>query len=599
MARGPRSLTLRHLSTVVGRKAGQGQTDGELLQHFLTCGDETAFELLLWRHERMVRGVCRRVLRCEQDVEDACQATFLTLACKGGSLARWHALGGWLYQVAYRIALRLAADSARRNRHEQAAGELRPEHTSTEPGGEAAHGELRLIVDEEVSRLPEKYRLAVVLCYLEGKTNEQAALELGCPTGTLVTWLARARERLRGRLSRRGVAVTAGALAALLAALDPATAAPPGWIQTTVKAALAFTRDRSGAGLVSTRVVQLTKGALHAMLVKKLKLIAAIALALCLLGSGSAVVASLSLSDEAPVVEPALTPPQEDDKPRDKDKEKPRKNDKKETREKAEEVLTRAFKVGKSPSLIVECFNGPIEVIADAKGEVTARVVKKSEALLKGKAQEELKNIDVQFTQEKDTIKIVARRADEKEHEGMAGVAAEIHVPANAAEDLRTSNGSIHVTGGTGAITVKTTNGSVHAKDAKGNLHLTTTNGSIEVAGAAGRLELETTNGRINVAGERVKLTAHTSNAAISFAGTLGDGDHVLGTANGPINVTLPADAQFKVDAATSNGSIDCEFTGGGKTRGKVRLESSTGDNPALAMKLRTSNGSIGIHKRK
>src|SRR5262249_38321641 len=150
-----------------------------------------------------------------------------TLACKAGSVGARPSLGGWLYRVAYRIALRARADAAASGRHEGAAGAARAGPAPDDPSRDAARRELRSVLDEDIARLSEKYRVPVVLCYIEGKTNEEAALLLGCPTGTVVTWLARTRERLRVRLAGRGVGVTAGALAALLAGPDVGEAVPP------------------------------------------------------------------------------------------------------------------------------------------------------------------------------------------------------------------------------------------------------------------------------------------------------------------------------------------------------------------------------------
>src|SRR5262249_368681 len=163
--------------------------------------DEGAFAALLARHGPMVLGVCRRVLRHTQDAEDAFQATFLVLARKAGAIGRREALGGWLYGVACRVAARARALLLR---HRPTAH--RPTADVPEPVGAgaavdgASGGEVRLALQEEVARLPAKYRGPVVLCYLEGRTHEEAALDLGWPVGTVKGRLARARELLRRRL---------------------------------------------------------------------------------------------------------------------------------------------------------------------------------------------------------------------------------------------------------------------------------------------------------------------------------------------------------------------------------------------------------------
>jgi RNA polymerase sigma factor (sigma-70 family) len=203
-------------------------SDAALLERFVRRGDEAAFELLVWRHGPMVLGVCRRVLRHEQDAEDAFQATFLVLARKAAEAGRRGSLGGWLYTVAYRVALRA--------RQRRAAGGPPAGLRGVKPAADARPGpadllaadDLRSVLDEEIGALPEKYRSTFVLCYLEGKTNAEAAELLGCPKGTVLSRLARARERLRQRLSGRGVAPAALPLAALLAghARPPADVSP-------------------------------------------------------------------------------------------------------------------------------------------------------------------------------------------------------------------------------------------------------------------------------------------------------------------------------------------------------------------------------------
>ena len=197
---------VRHLRRAVAPGGAVGLRDGELLERFLRERDEAAFELLLWRHGPMVLGTCRRLLRHAADVDDAFQATFLVLLRKARSVTRGEALGAWLYRVAYRVALRARSVARRRAQHER-------------PGLDAAEvpappappwDDLRPVLDEEVSRLPARERSAFVLCYLQGKTHAEAGRELGCPAGTVSWRLARARERLRRRLARRGGSAASG-----------------------------------------------------------------------------------------------------------------------------------------------------------------------------------------------------------------------------------------------------------------------------------------------------------------------------------------------------------------------------------------------------
>jgi RNA polymerase sigma-70 factor (ECF subfamily) len=229
-----------------------GDDDRELLRRFVAAGEEAAFAGLVRRHGPMVLGVCRRVLDDLHDAEDAFQATFLVLAQKAGSVRKQDSLASWLYGVAFRVARKARAAAALRRRVEE-----RPvEHVSPpDPATEAAWRELRPVIDEELSRLPEKYRAPLVLCYLEGKTNDEAARLLGWTKGTVSGRLARARDLLRPRLARRGLALPAGVLAALLADNEAAPAAA--LVGTTVKAVL--------AGGASAPAAALARGVIRAM----------------------------------------------------------------------------------------------------------------------------------------------------------------------------------------------------------------------------------------------------------------------------------------------------------------------------------------------
>src|SRR6516225_7135696 len=198
-----------------------GASDAQLLDRFAANRDEAAFELLLWRHARLVFGVCLRLLHDPHDAEDAFQATYLTLARHAGRIAKREAVAGWLHKVAYRVALTARAQRARRDAREKRIGGA--EHLSASPAAEASveNQELRSLLDQEIGRLPMRFRAPVVLCYLEGKSVDEAAVLLGCPRGTVASRLARARARLRVRLVGRGLAPTAA-----LATLTQANAAP-------------------------------------------------------------------------------------------------------------------------------------------------------------------------------------------------------------------------------------------------------------------------------------------------------------------------------------------------------------------------------------
>jgi RNA polymerase sigma factor (sigma-70 family) len=253
--------------------------DAELLERFARLRDEAAFELLVWRHERMVLGVCRRLLHDEHDAEDSFQAAFLTLARKAASISRREAVASWLYRVAYRCALRVR-ESVRR----QQKGIIRsvdPASLAVSDPSLAAvdQNDFRELLDEEVQRLPAKYREAVVLCYLEGKSYQQAAQELGCPAGTLSARLHTAREKLRRQLTARGFA-PAAALALLEGVRE--THASARLAAVAVQAAERIIAGQSAANVVSSRTLEIANGVMQAMSASKPKIIAAVLLMGCL-----------------------------------------------------------------------------------------------------------------------------------------------------------------------------------------------------------------------------------------------------------------------------------------------------------------------------
>jgi RNA polymerase sigma factor (sigma-70 family) len=606
---------IRSMHRYAGRPAS-GVLDAELLERFVKQRDEAAFELLVWRHERMVFGLCRRILRRHQDAEDAFQATFLALACKAGSIGKRQALASWLHKVAYRIALRVRANSVNRTHHErQAAVNAGRSDANAEPNTGMDESAYRLL-HEEVSRLPEKYRAPIVLCYLEGRTNEEAARQLRCPTGTVVTWLARARKQLRSRLEHRGVAPAIGLMAIGSWPRSEALAAAPDSLrELTVKAALVFVIDHTATGLVSARVSALAQGVLKSMMMTKLKLIAAMVLCIGLIGTGSGVLAFRNIPSEGPIalpetpaglaaskaIGPQVENPLTTDDAEQRDDQSRKAADKQKERHKditAKDVVTKTFKTKKAPHVVVELYNGAIEVDANAEGGVDARVTKEGHGQTEEAAKEALKAVDLKMTQEGDTVRIRATRTDEKDTKHNSSVSAVLKVPPETTLDLQTRNGAVVVNGGTRPVQVVTANGSIQTKNSKGTLNLSTSNGAITVTGATSQVKLKTTNGPITIKSEGSLVTAQTSNGAVHFLGALGAGVSSLHTSNGGITVTMPADTRFHVDAETSHGRITSDFKGEKVAGSKLRLSTTVGRDPAITLQLHTSNGEISIRRQ-
>src|SRR5262245_45602416 len=249
--------------------------DPELLAAFARRRDEDAFALLVRRHGPLVYGVCRRWLREPADVEDAFQATFLVLVKRAESINRPERLANWLHGVAIRTARNLRNRAIRRQLREESGRNLNAIPANTGP----ADDELWPLVDEELRRLPEKYRLPVLLCHLQGFSRREAARRLGCPEGTLSVRLARALDMLRTRLVRRGVA-PAVALTLLPTASDASV--PIILMQSTARLALS-------APDVPARIASLSEGVMRVLVLKRILRTTAVVLMTGLLGLGGAV----------------------------------------------------------------------------------------------------------------------------------------------------------------------------------------------------------------------------------------------------------------------------------------------------------------------
>jgi RNA polymerase sigma factor (sigma-70 family) len=275
------SHVLRHLRRLTAQPTADDLSDGELLERFCRRREETAFALLVQRHGPMVLGVCRRIARDLHDAEDAFQATFLVLARRAKAIQKQASLASFLYGAAWRIALQARARGARRRIRERESAEM----VNTEPLGKLTWQELRAALDEELSRLPDKYRAPVVLHYLEGKTHEQAARELGCPRTSFSSRLGRARTLLHERLVRRGLSLSAAAFAAALS--QTAIAELPSALLTiaAVRNAVADIGALAAAGAVPADVVALAERGMQVMWTTKLKAVFLLVLAGCLLAA--------------------------------------------------------------------------------------------------------------------------------------------------------------------------------------------------------------------------------------------------------------------------------------------------------------------------
>lgn len=245
----------------------------------------------------------------------------------------------------------------------------------------------------------------------------------------------------------------------------------------------------------------------------------------------------------------------------------------------AEESGSQTVAAPASPRVVVETFNGEIEVSASGDGKVEVNWVKRGSGDSQAEAEDDLNNVEVSVTAEGDTTRIVARRTDNRSANN-SGASFRLSVPAASQLDLESSNG---------AITVRNVIGDVVAD---------ISNGRVRVDGGKGRLDLNSSNGDIEISATQALVNADTSNGSIRFDGSLVDGDQVFRTSNGAIVVTLPADTRFRVSATTSNGEVTTDFpvtVSGSLTKGT--LNGTAGENPGISLTLGSSNGSIEIRQ--
>jgi RNA polymerase sigma factor (sigma-70 family) len=299
----PVRKVIDHVRRVVLRRGADARTDGQLLGQFVRDRDEASFEALVRRHGPMVLGVCRRILRDGHDAEDAFQATFLILARKAAAVRPRDAVGNWLHGVAYHIAIKARAAAVKRRGRERQV----PVMPEPEPPRPDLWEELRPVLDREVSRLPAKYRLPVVLCDLEDRARKEVARQLQIPEGTLSSRLTAARRLLARRLARHGLAVSGGAAATLLSRNAASACVPASLVNSTVRFATLFASGQPAEGVIPPRVAALTEGVLKTMWLTRLKLATAAFLLVALACCGASVLAhqALAAGQPRPAQEPA------------------------------------------------------------------------------------------------------------------------------------------------------------------------------------------------------------------------------------------------------------------------------------------------------
>jgi RNA polymerase sigma factor (sigma-70 family) len=293
--------------TLSNPNAAAKSSDVELLRQFLSrTGEqaEAAFATLVERHGPMVDRVCRDILGNRHEAQDVAQAVFLVLARKARSVRKPESLGPWLHGVSLRVARRARSDAARQKVAERRKAEIMRLSDHTECRSEPMdYSELH----EEIDRLPAKYRQPIILCYMQGRTQPQAAQLLGWPLGTVQIRLHRGRERLRSRLTRARASLIAANGCELTTAIPLATSVPrPDWTETTARAAVRFAAGKPTAGLVAQPVTSLASSVLTAMLVDSLKVVAALAITslFAAVGLTFAAVTMIEAQNDLPLNEP-------------------------------------------------------------------------------------------------------------------------------------------------------------------------------------------------------------------------------------------------------------------------------------------------------
>ncbi len=283
----------------------------------------------------------------------------------------------------------------------------------------------------------------------------------------------------------------------------------------------------------------------------------------------------------------------------------------------ATDVVSRTLEVTGVPSLAVETFNGRVSVLAGSGASVVVTVERRGSGRDDAAARADLQKVDVTIEASGSTVTVRARRSDDRNHSGNSGADVTVTLPAAASLDLRSSNGEITTTGITGpvriatsnaAVTVSgatsgidatTSNGAITATGATGGVTASTSSGEIDVRGASGVVDARTSNGQVRIEATAATVHAHTSNGRLTFTGQLASGAHEFETSNGDVELTLPPDAAFSLDARTTGAEVTSEFpvTGiSGESRGTL-AGTVGGSSPATSISVTTSNASIRLHR--
>jgi RNA polymerase sigma factor (sigma-70 family) len=298
MATSRMSKVIHQLHSAAMRWEAVDLTDGQLLDAFVKRREQAALEVLVRRHAPMIWNVCRRILDNHHDAEDAFQATFLVLVRKAPSIVPREMVGNWLYGVAQQTARKARTTTAKRQARERQQTAM-PETDVTE---RELWSDLQPLLDKELSLLPDKYRVVIVLCDLEGKTRPETARQLGLPEGTVASRLARARTMLAKRLAPHGLPVSGGMLAAVLSQEAAAGAVPISVLLSTIKAVTSVAAGQAVAGVISVKVATLAEGVLKTMFLTKLKVASMVLVVMAVAAGGAG-----GLAYFAQATEPAIT----------------------------------------------------------------------------------------------------------------------------------------------------------------------------------------------------------------------------------------------------------------------------------------------------